>query len=215
MGDLVQNFDRQATAVALLIDIFQSKEKFVQLLSSYTEQTQELEDAIFQVFYAFYVGTAVGEQLEAIGEIVGEGRGGLSDADYRVRIRTRILINKSSGTINDILTIMELTLGNPLATFHYQPDYPAGFTIDINGVPLTPTQADTIGLLLDSLTPAGVRYNSRYAEVDDGVTDPNEAIFRFSSNPTTPSTDAARGFAPTNQTAGGHFAGILTNGGDT
>ena len=66
-------------------------------------QVQEVEDAVYQILTDTVLETAEGAQLDGLGEIVGEERAGRDDATYRIAIRTRIAINLSEGTIENIM----------------------------------------------------------------------------------------------------------------
>lgn len=77
-------------------------------------QAQEIEDAgqaLLRRFYIdpvtedtssplYYVGRAA--QLDTIGAIIGQERGGVSDDVYRLYLRARIRANKSSGTPGEL-----------------------------------------------------------------------------------------------------------------
>lgn len=69
---------------------------------------QELDAVAAQLFGERSIETAVGEQLDGLGAIVGEARGGRDDDSYRIRIRARILLNLSSGRADEILRILRL-----------------------------------------------------------------------------------------------------------
>ena len=60
------------------------------------------EDASWQVYAERWPLTAVGEQLDVLGRIVGVGRGNRTDAEYRPLILAKIRVNRSSGTIGDL-----------------------------------------------------------------------------------------------------------------
>ena len=144
MSDPVENNDREALAESLLIDVFRNKEDFVKLLSSYVEATQELENVLFDLFQGFNLSTAVGDQLDASGQIVGEERQGTTDERYRLRIRVRVLLNLTSGTPNQIIHIVNMILDGTDATSTYTPYYPASFLINLVGA-VTEVQAEEAG----------------------------------------------------------------------
>lgn len=206
----VQNTDRFDSGVALLIDHFQSKENFVSLFSTYAEQTQELEDTFFDLFNGFQLDTAEGAQLDAIGEIVGADRGGLSDTNYRFRIRARVLLNVTSGTPNQILAIVAAVLAGasfPSAiTFSYTPYYPASFLIELFSTldNVDDTLANEIALALIEATPAGVQSALIYSN------NPDNNTFTFADG-ATPDADIPRGFRSLSGAAGGTWAGVISN----
>jgi hypothetical protein len=58
--------------------------------------------------------TAEGVNLDRIGQIVGQDRGGETDARYRELIVGKIAENNSDGTAKELLTIVEIILGDLL-----------------------------------------------------------------------------------------------------
>jgi len=92
------------------------------------EQVQEVEDLLWYIKNGFDVNTAVGEQLDFIGKRVGEGRQDRLDAEYRGAIRVRILINMSTGTMNELLAICDGI--NPTGIFIARELYPAAISIE-------------------------------------------------------------------------------------
>jgi hypothetical protein len=161
MAELVENNDRQTTAASLLIDLFREKPEFLKLLSSYVAETQELENVLFDLLQAFWIDTAVGVQLDAIGEIVGAAREGLDDERYRVRVRVRILLNLTNGTPNEILRIVNMLIEGGAAYGTYTPIYPASFNIELHG-DLTEAQIEEAARAVIEATPAGVLSNFIY-----------------------------------------------------
>lgn len=81
------------------------------LIDIFAQEVQELEDAIIQILDETTLPTAIGVQLDGLGEIVGLERQGLDDATYRARLRSQILANRSNGTINELIAIADLFTG--------------------------------------------------------------------------------------------------------
>lgn len=203
MSAPVENNDRQATAANLLVDIFREKPLFLLLLSSYVAETQELENELFDLGDAFWVNTATGVQLDGIGEIVGIARDGADDTVYRIRIKARIFINLSSGTPNQILTLVRALLPAGVPAVIYTPYYPAAFAISVTGITLS--EVSEISAAVIETTPVGVRSNFVYSlDTDDNT-------FQFSSTAFS-QTSATQGFADLSQTTGGKLSGVITNG---
>jgi len=203
MSEPVENNDRQATAAGLLIDLFREKPLFLKLLSSYVDETQELENEIFELRNAFWVDTAIGAQLDGIGQIVGITRDGASDTIYRIRIKARILINLSSGTPNQILELVRALSPASAPDPTYTPWFPAAFAIGVTG--LTLAEVAEISDAIIETTPLGVRSNFVYSLDTDANT------FQFSSDASS-QTSATQGFANLAQTTGGKLSGVITNG---
>lgn len=79
--------------------------RFRALLESLVEQAQEIEVSLQALLSDTSIDNAVGDALDQIGAVVGQPRKGLADEIYRVLIRAKILVNKSSGTIPELLAI--------------------------------------------------------------------------------------------------------------
>ena len=76
-----------------------------------------------------------------LGRIVGEPRQGATDADYRLRVRASIRVNRSDGTIEDVIDVVRLLIGPvllPSATIKLTEYYPAAFVLRITGLIISP-----------------------------------------------------------------------------
>lgn len=123
-----------ADALARLAEQYKHKPKIAALISAFAEQIQAREDAGWQLFTEQSIDTAVGDQLDVLGKIVGERRDGSMDPDYRLRIRARIRANLSSGTVEDIYKVFRALLGAAVAmtaVFTWMDSYPAMFVFRI------------------------------------------------------------------------------------
>lgn len=106
--------DHTAVALSRLLQEFQESELLKALLASYTDQVQETENLIDPLVLARDLNVAAGEPLDALGEAVGEPRQGRTDEVYRLFIRAKILVNKSSGTPNELIAIVRQMAGDPV-----------------------------------------------------------------------------------------------------
>lgn len=97
--------ERLAEAVGNLIDQFKGQPNVEAFIEAWAQQSQEIETAAFGLLTGTTLATAVGVQLDGLGELVGVEREGRSDPDYRLRISAQILFNNSSGTIEDLLQL--------------------------------------------------------------------------------------------------------------
>ena len=79
---------------------------------------------------------AFGAGLEAIGKIVGRGKGSYTDEQYRAAIAAQIVINRSTGRDSEFLLVAELTA--PTAIWSARSLRPRTFTI---------TTLDPLGVL--------------------------------------------------------------------
>lgn len=118
-----------AEGAALFTDHYRGKKVVGGLTQAYLNQIQKLEDAIWGVINGFLLATPpVGQQLDFIGELVGQPRGNLSDAAYLLAIRVRIRVNRSQGTSEDVIQVASLFEGVSVA---YLDVYPASFLVEI------------------------------------------------------------------------------------
>lgn len=153
---------------------FHGKAKLEALLGALIQQAQDAEDAAFSIHDGFNLDTAVGAQLDGLGGIVGEPRNGREDETYRLWIRARILLNRSSGKVGEIYDIFNLII--PAGTEPELTDYyPAAFVLSITGGALEPDLADQLSLILHQAKAAGVGASLTWQESADADT------FQFSS----------------------------------
>lgn len=135
---LVRKETHVKDALARLAQQLKGKPGVEGLLSAFVQQAQELEDAAFSILDTSGIETAYGAQLDRIGALVGQLRGGDADIDYRDAIKTRITINVSSGTLEELIRISTEILGG--VEVEIRESFPAEFDLVIND-PLTPNPA--------------------------------------------------------------------------
>lgn len=154
-------------AISHLIEFFRDGPRNQALLTAILNQVQEAEDAAWQISQAFFLDTAEGDQLDIIGRTVGEPRLDRSDSTFRQAIHTRIAINKSDGSIEDLLNI---TLGvSSTASPETRSLYPATYEILADNWG-TFSQSDAYRLL-SLAKPAGVRLLLSLQSPDVGAAD--------------------------------------------
>lgn len=123
------------------------------LVGVYIRQLQDLETATLEVLLLTRLENAVGVQLDLIGRIVGKDRGPSDDDRYRDLLSAQIAINLASGTIPEILSIMELVL--PGVDLVLEESFPAAFELAAAQA-LPGDQGETIAALLKTAKAAGV-----------------------------------------------------------
>lgn len=161
-------------ALENLIDQFKDKPKIAATLTSWLNQIQELELVLSDLLTETTITTSIGQHLDNIGAIVGEPRSGRDDDQYRIAISARILLNKSSGTIEDVIGVLLAVEGSGAITITTTELFPAGFLMEINE-PVDPlvTNVERLAAFISSARPAGVRGFLVYHPVDafqfDGV----------------------------------------------
>ena len=186
-------------ARALLPAQYRNKTTWDKLLRCFAKPFQELEDVYFQLLLERHVSVATGAVLAQLGEILNEPREGRSDEAYRIAIRVKILIIVSSGTIPQILAILELL--NPTLVHQYIPYFPAGFIVESSGGPITAVAAAELARAFRRAKAAGVGAQLVTSEVDD------DDSFLFSDD--TEIASVTQGFADDEETdPGGALAEV-------
>lgn len=123
------------------------------LLSAYTDEVQELENAIWDVMVGRLTDYAVGIQLDALGRIVGQKRESLGDAAYRAHIKARIRINQSFGQPRDIIVVIKLV---DSAAFHIAEFPIAAFRVWFDEPPANASVGHELPSLIRQTRAAGV-----------------------------------------------------------
>lgn len=139
-----------AQAQDRLIELYKTQPNFNSLASSIISQIQELETDTFNVFENRWLFTAEGEQLDRLGESLGEVRNGRSDLEYRVAILTAISINVGSGTPDLMINVIKQLYST--STIAYKELYPASFSITFQ----SDVKIPEITNFANSIKPAGV-----------------------------------------------------------
>src|SRR5262252_3998999 len=81
-------------------------------LKVFTSQIQALEDAAWDMYTKRGIDTAEGVQLDNLGKILIEPRAGDIDGVYRQRLKAKVRVLRSSGTMPDLIDIYKLLLPN-------------------------------------------------------------------------------------------------------
>ena len=131
MTTVTQKTDLVGEAQANLISQFRGRANIEALLDALVTQCQDIEDTGFEIITETAIATAVGVQLDGLGDIVGIERGGSADAEFRVRIEAQVLVNKSSGTIPQLLEILEVLGASSITLSEY---YPAKMEIQVDSI---------------------------------------------------------------------------------
>lgn len=147
------NEDHTTEALNLLIEFFKHGPRNQAFLTAVMAQVQELEQEAWDVYTSFDVDTAVGDQLDIIGTLVGEGRGDYADDDeYRAGIRVRTLVNRSEGKLEELVAIADGIGGTSI---YVREAYPA--TIHIEFDTFGGSNLSTAYRLLKEAKPAAVK----------------------------------------------------------
>ena len=159
------NEDHVEEGIGNLIEQFKEKPNLRSYLTALLIQVQEIEDALNEVLTETDdVDIIIGQQLNNIGLVVGEGRFGRNDLQYRTAIKARILLNQSTGTIEVIIALI-LAL-QPSLSIDILEFFPASFLATIvTAIDPLIVDINQISNIVKQGKPAGVR-----ALVQFGVT---------------------------------------------
>lgn len=149
----IQITDYVQRTLDLRIQQFKEKPRIAAIITALASQIQEIEAAAFQLLTQRSLFTAVGVQLDQIGNILGLARLGLSDNDYRAQLGGQILINTAQGDTERIIEIVRILTGSSFVAFHDLT--PGNGEVGFDG---TITQTEAIfKAKIDSAASAGVR----------------------------------------------------------
>ena len=80
-------------------------EAFVSVVAA---RWQAVEDFLWQLATGCNLDDAVGVQLDGLGDILDEPRGGLTDNQYRLFLRAKILVLRSRGRVEQLIQILKV-----------------------------------------------------------------------------------------------------------
>lgn len=164
-------------------------------LGALLEQLQSIENVSMDVLAGIWPLTAVGDQLDVLGKIVGQPRGELTDEEYRIFILGRIYVNHMDGKVPEFFELLEI-LGIT-ETIYYHEAYPCYGRLDVTGA----SHGKLMGQLVLDAAPAGVDLLWVYNEEDESDS------FAFSDTPGSDEVNVNGGFSNLAGTVGGKFSG--------
>lgn len=163
-------------ALALLIEQYKGLPNIEAFLVAFATETQAVLDAANQLKSLTSIDDSQGVNLDNIGVRLGESRQSFDDVVYRLHLKARILLNRSSGTIEDILGLFEALLGNTV-TLLLQEYFPAGLWLTLQGAATDPTLAPYLVNFLRAGKVGGVRPILQWSE------NPPSQTFAFAGAP--------------------------------
>ncbi len=107
MAELTHITDHFRAGYLELIGPFLGKPRIASFIWALVTGLQEVENAIQSVITLRMVDTATLTQLKVLGKIVGQRYASEDTEVYRSLIKARIAANRSSGTMNDILRVVQ------------------------------------------------------------------------------------------------------------
>jgi hypothetical protein len=196
-NDDIPPVDHAPIGLARLIWKYRGDHPRIQaFLEAFLDEVQSLEDVAYDVLTGVWPWTAVGDQLDVLGRIVGQRRFGLVDNAYRIFILGRIFVNKADGRIVDYFDLLADILGVEQVDVYEW--WPAAFRISVAGVDYT---APTIDLVFD-MKGGGIYLEFLYSEQDEGT------IFTTSSQLATDEASTTEGTENLAMTSGGYLSSM-------
>jgi hypothetical protein len=107
MTDLVHITDHVRAGYLNVNGPFLGKPRIASFIWALITGLQELENAVQSVISLRQVDNAELPQLKILGKIVGQRYGSEDTETYRALVRARIVANRSSGTANDLLRVVQ------------------------------------------------------------------------------------------------------------
>lgn len=159
--------DHGAEAIDRLPQFLKDKPNLAAWLEVLCGPIQRIEDALIQLLTERAVDTAIGDQLDDLGTIVGQRRDGLADDDFRRYIRARIAANRACGLTDELLRIVRLIVDDSGATIRLTPSYPAAVVIRVSMIPVDVELASTLVSFLRDAASAGVRLVLEWSELPE------------------------------------------------
>lgn len=209
MGAITHNTGYVSEGLGRLLAIFKDKPRITAWLTSYLEEFQAAEDALWDVFVKRLLqdGVATGDLLAKLGKLVGQTSEGLLDPQFLTLITARIKANRARGWRQTLLDIAALLV--PSTPIYAKNFPPAAIMIMPRGPFTLPPQLVAISFLARA-TGAGILLMFVWSSVVPANTLTLGSVWA-SSNPTaaqSPGSVYAVG------TGGGKCAGaVQVNGG--
>jgi hypothetical protein len=167
MSEPVENIAVVTEGLGLLTSMYAKQPNVQAILTAILSVRQTLEAVLWGVYTgrrlpqpssALYTLPLTNSVLDALGALVGQGRGGLSDVQYQATLLLRVAVNRSSGRITDWSGLAALVL--PYASGVEYFEATAAFSLGFWNLML-PALA-LAGVLADAV-PNGVRANFDYS----------------------------------------------------
>ena len=196
--------DHTEIAKALLIEQFKKdKPNLHGVVEAFVDQVQNCEDTLQDIYKFRSVLTANGEQLDLIGEMVGQPRTSADDDIYRADIIFKIYVNTSNGEPETLISALDQIV--QANSIDYSETYPAGVLLNIN-VASRPIPENIIERM-EQIKPAGVKLSMTY---NNSLT---PFVFGGDVLGTMPPYYVGEGFGETgagNESIGGNITEIIT-----
>lgn len=144
-----------------LTSMFRGRVAVEGILGAYLTPVQTFENACWSILSALKLDTS-GVMLDLLGAIIGEARKGRGDSLYRKALAVRVLVNRCTGRIGEILHIIDSVLRYSTLPYvwSFQGGYAIGFTVT-----LLSNDTEVFQTLVEAMRqvhPAGVGVSMHY-----------------------------------------------------
>lgn len=126
-GEAYELDNHQSEMIDNLFGQYRQSEVIRGLSDVLGRQVQDLESAYWGLIGFRFLDYAQGAQLDQVGSLVGEDRRQAEEEEYRRAIASRILVNKSTSTVEEIILILQTLIGTEIVDV--QQAYPAQLVI--------------------------------------------------------------------------------------
>lgn len=130
MTELAHVTDYQDRGEAQIIHDLR-KPKVIALLRSWLSEAQACEDAFWALYQGMFLSGAGGDALDRIGAIVGQPRENRTDETYRLWIRARIIVLRSSGRPEELIRAALIVLPTGSRLQYVEGEAPATYTLHV------------------------------------------------------------------------------------
>lgn len=145
----LQRLNITEDGLSVLLPQFNDAQSIKGFLTSIFNTMQPTEDGFLDVIQGVGLDTAEGVTLDLIGDLLDTLRGDLADDQYRRSLKSQISVNRASGTLEDIMSLIRLVLGN--TNFEVDEYFPAEVHVRLREVQDLITEE-----FMANVTPAGV-----------------------------------------------------------
>lgn len=172
--------------IARLPQQFQNKERIAALIEAFAVEIDQLREVFADIIASRDIDTAIGAQLDGIGDIVCLTRAEavakygieMTDDIYRLFLKYQMLRNTNQCTLSDLYTACKLLYGAQVISYR-EDKSPATFRLSI-GAELSSQTIDLLNSAGAAIKPAGVAAELSYYAMDFfGFQDTNEYALGF------------------------------------
>lgn len=153
---------------ALLYEQFKNDPSWNLWVTLLARQAQDIEDATQSMFLALDIANGSGAILDSIGGIVGQPRLGASDPIYQLYLAARVLANESTGTPEQIYTILGTLFAGALSV--YKPGGVKAYAVQLVTPSLVRAQALIAAEFIQDVDDVGARAIFEWTEAPAGET---------------------------------------------